>query len=106
MYLMDANTRPTRPNITDTRPNLYQVWTEKGDLIAYAAKITRDGRYWFAGSAHGPVTGHYTLVQAGTRFTHWDYGLCEVEKINRKTIRLALIDQASDAKMGERVLYV
>jgi hypothetical protein len=95
------------PSRTDThRPSLYQVWTREGDLLAYAARVTRDGAYWFAGSASGPVTGHISLVSEGTRFTHHTWGLCEVEKINRKTIRLAVLDGASECKTSERVLYV
>lgn len=104
----------TAPHIDDTREGLYLIHGEDGQLIAYAAKVQAedDGKighgfgYWFAGSASGPITGHISALYVGKRFDHWSWGLCEVEKINRKTIRLAVLDAVSDTKTGERVLNV
>lgn len=101
-------------NANTVLPSLYTVHNAQGDPLAYCAHVQTDdeGRlghghgYWFAGSASGPVTGHIRLVDVGTRFEHHAWGLVEVAKVNRKTVRLSVLDPVCDAITAQKIIYL
>lgn len=99
---------------TTTRPGIYRVHNADGGIMAYAATVERvpgtptdnpcfrELHIFFAGSCSGPITGHIERVQVGDRFTHHQFGLVEVAKINRKTIKLDGLGTEGNFYTGER----
>lgn len=70
---------------------LYTAYNQEGHTLAYACRIGEDlgdGQYIVHTGSARLIASSVKVLEVGDVLDHWRYGKVEVQKINRKTVKI------------------